>query len=101
MGIVCPICSSSPPIRGALDGDVVRKLTLKQLSHKYGLPSRVVLRHIKHLPELLETEAAASKPSTVFIGAVNYDVNIFVSPPAGEEVVDEEVEGDAVAVDRA
>jgi len=75
MAAICPICVS-PSLRGQVDADVVRKLTLKQLSHKYRLASRVVLRHIRHLPELLESEASASKPS-IDIGSVN--VSVFVA----------------------
>jgi hypothetical protein len=83
MSVICPICVS-PTLRCQVDADVVRKLSLKELSHKYRLSSRVVLHHIKHLPELLESEAAASKLS-VYIGSVNYNVSVFVLPSEEEE----------------
>jgi hypothetical protein len=83
----CRICSS-PAMFGRVNADVVRKLPLKQLSHKYGLSGRVVLRHIKHLPELLESEPPSSGPS-IYVGSVTYNINLLVSAPeegaAGEE----------------
>jgi hypothetical protein len=90
--VICPICVS-PSLRGQLDSDVVRKLTLKELSHKYRLSSRVVLRHIRHLPELMEREASASKLS-IYIGAVTYNINLIVSPlEEGAVVPDSEEAG--------
>jgi hypothetical protein len=80
MTAICPICVS-PRLRGQLDADVVRKLTLKELSQKYRLSRRKMMRHIKHLPEKLESEPAASKPS-IYIGTMN--VSVFV-PPHEEE----------------
>jgi hypothetical protein len=56
------------------------------------LSSRVVLRHIKHLPELLESETA-SKPS-IYIGAVTYNINLIVSPLEEEAVADDQDQGD-------
>jgi hypothetical protein len=84
MSVICEICVS-PSLRGQVDADIVRKLTLKELSQKYRLSSRRMMRHIKHLPEKLESEASASKPS-IYIGSVTYNINLIVSAPKEEDV---------------
>lgn len=78
----CTICSN-PAIFGRVNADVLRKLMFKQLSHKYRLSGRVVLRHIRHLTEALESEPSASKQS-IYIGQVTYNFNL-VAPVSEEE----------------
>jgi hypothetical protein len=92
MSVICEICVS-PSLRGQVDADIVRKLTLKELSHKYRLSSRRMMRHIKHLPELLESEAPPSKPS-IYIGTVAYNINLIVSPPEEEDILEDDLEGE-------
>ncbi len=99
--VICAICAT-PDLRRRVDADVVRRLTLSDIAKRYGLSSRAVRRHVGHLPEKLEGEAAASRP-TVSIGSVN--INVFVDAPEEEDVTaaarrrcDPEEEG---ALDRA
>jgi hypothetical protein len=80
--VICEICAT-PDLRGRVDADVVRRLTLSNIAKKHGLTSRAVRRHVGHLPEKLEGEASASRP-TVYIGAVN--INVFVDAPEEEDV---------------
>ena len=83
MAVICPVCAS-PSLRGQVDADVVRRETLGNIAKKHGLPSRAIRRHVGHLPEKLEGEAAASEPS-VFIGEVNFNYSVFVLPSGEEE----------------
>ncbi len=85
--VICPICASAS-LRGQVDADVVRRLTLSDIANKHGLSSRAVRRHVGHLPEKLEGEASASRP-TVYIGSVN--INVFVDSPEEEDVADGDV----------
>jgi hypothetical protein len=78
--VICPVCAS-PGLRGQLNADVVRRLTLSSIAQKHGLSSRAVRRHVAHLPERLDADASASRP-TLYIGTVN--VSVFV-PPHEEE----------------
>lgn len=89
MSVVCPVCSSTPSIRGAVDADIVRKISLREIAERHKLSIRSVRRHLKHLPEVLETEQASA--STVVIAPV-YNINLIVSPPAVEHVVSDEAD---------
>jgi hypothetical protein len=91
MTVTCRICAS-PSLRGQLDADLVRKLTLKALSQKYGLNGRIILRHIKHLPEKLEGEASASRPS-LYIGRMNVSVLVALSEEGEGVAANEAVPG--------
>lgn len=88
MTVICPICSSTPSIRGAVDADIVRKVSLRKIAERHNLSIRAVRRHLKHLPEVLETERATSP--TVVIAPV-YNVNLVVSP--GVDTLADEGEG--------
>lgn len=93
MPAICAICAD-PSLRGQVDADVVRHLTLSNIAQKHGLSSRAVRRHVGHLPEKLEGEAAAARP-TVYIGAVTCNISVFAWPSEEEEpseVVDDAVE---------
>jgi hypothetical protein len=93
MSVICPVCAS-PSLRGQVDADVVRRETLGNIAKKHGLSSRSVRRHVGHLPEKLEGEAAASEPS-VYIGSVTYNINVFALPSDEEEASEVVDEGDA------
>lgn len=81
MAVICPICYSTPSIRGAVDADIVRKISLSNIAERHKLSIRSVRRHLKHLPKVLETERVG--PSTVVIAPV-YNINLVVSPSAEE-----------------
>jgi hypothetical protein len=82
MAVICAVCAD-PSLRGQVDADVVRRLTLSNIAQKHGLSSRAVRRHVGHLPEKLEGEAAASGPS-IYIGSVNFNFSVFVLPSVEE-----------------
>jgi hypothetical protein len=93
MVAICSVCAS-PSLRGQVDADVVRRLTLSSIAQKYGLSSRAVRRHVGHLPEKLEGEAAVASPS-IYIGSVTLNYSVFAWPSEEEEpseVVDDAVE---------
>jgi hypothetical protein len=97
MAGICAICADLS-LRGQVDADVVRRLTSSNIAQKHGLSSRAIRRHVGHLPEKLEGEAAASSP-TAYIGAVTYNVSVFVLSSEEEEAsalvaADSEEEGE-------
>jgi hypothetical protein len=83
MSAICPVCVNRD-LRGQVDADVVRRLTLSNIAQKHGLSSRAVRRHVGHLPEKLEGEASATRP-TVYIGSIN--ISVFVDAPEEGDVV--------------
>ena len=83
MAAICPVCAS-PSLRGQVDADVVRQLTLSTIAQKHGLTSRAIRRHVAHLPERIEADASGSEPS-VYIGSVNLNYSVFVLPSEEEE----------------
>jgi hypothetical protein len=87
MAVICPVCSSTPSIRGDVDADIVRHLSLRNIASKYGLSVRAVQRHLKHLPHLLETASAPSGPG-IYVGGITY--NFYVCATTPEEEAEEE-----------
>lgn len=95
MSAICPVCASSS-LRGQFDADIVRKISLRKIAECHKLSICAVKRHLKHLPEVLETEGAA--PSTAVIAPTynNITVNLFVVGSYAEEE-----EGEGVAANEA
>jgi hypothetical protein len=87
MTVICVVCST-PTLRGPVNADIVRHLSLRKIAERHKLSVRSVQRHLKHLPQLLETETPAAVPS-VYVGSVTYNINLLVFAPeegaAGEE----------------
>ena len=93
MVAICSVCAS-PSLRGQVDADIVRRLTLSSIAQKYGLSSCVIRRHVAHLPERIEADASTSERS-IYIGSVNFSYSVFVMPSDDEEAsegVDDAVE---------
>ena len=86
--MVCSICSSTPSIRGRVDADIVRRLSLREIAARYKMSVRSVQRHLKHLPELLEAEpSVTTTPAFVVVAPTtnNITLNVFVVDSDAEE----------------
>ena len=86
--MVCNICSSTPSIRGRVDADIVRRLSLREIAARYKVSVRSVQWHLRHLPELLETESSATPTSSFMVTAPttnNITLNVFVVESDAEE----------------
>ena len=79
--VICSVCVS-PGVRGPVDADLVRHLSLRKIAERHGLSIRSVRRHLQHLPQVLETETSTG-PS-IYIGQVTYNLNL-VAPVSEED----------------
>jgi hypothetical protein len=93
MSVICPVCSSTPSIRGRVDADIARKTSLRDIAAKHGLSVRSVQRHLRHLPELLETESPSTTSPSIYIGGITYNFHVCATTP--EEEIEEEAQAAA------
>jgi hypothetical protein len=80
--VICSICAT-PDVRGYVDADLVRHRSLRSIAERPGLSIRSVQRHLKHLPELLETESSTGP--RIYIGTVTNNFNVVVASPEEED----------------